>query len=279
MTVIQQIGDADLRLRARAENFSVASAVLGRSTREHLLAIYAFARLVDELGDAAPGDREALLDAAEGELDRAFAGTTSDPLFLRLSAAIATRGLPRGPFACLIEANRLDQVKHEYETFDELLGYCELSANPVGRLVLHVFGAATAYRIALSDDVCTALQLVEHWQDVAEDAARGRVYLPREDMRRFGVTAADLHGTSTGRQLRALLAFEAGRASRLLAGGDVLVRTLQGRARVAVAGYVGGGRATLAALARTEYDVLAGPPRASRRARVIASSNVLIGRG
>jgi squalene synthase HpnC len=277
-SAIQQIGDADLRLRARTENFSVASAVLGRSTREHLLAIYAFARYVDELGDVADGDRVAHLDTAERELERAFAGTTTDPLFLPLSVAVAAHGLPREPFVRLIEANRLDQVKHEYETFDELLRYCELSANPVGRLVLHVFGAATPERVALSDDVCTALQLVEHLQDVGEDAARGRVYLPRDEMRRFGVRPADLRRAGTAPQLRSLLAFQADRAARLLDSGNTLVGTLHARARLAVAGYVGGGRAALSALARAEYDVLGGPPRASRQARALASAHALFGR-
>ncbi len=175
--------------------------------------------------------------------------------------------LPRGPFDRLIEANRRDQEIADYETFDELVAYCDLSANPVGELVLHVFGAATPDRIALSDRICTALQLAEHWQDVAEDRAAGRIYLPAEDLERFGVVAADLDARSTGPKVRELIAFEVARARALLDEGAPLVGRLGGRARIAVAGYVGGGRAALDAIDASDCDVLAGPPKADRRRR------------
>src|SRR5262249_42472603 len=150
--------------------------------------------------------------------------------------------LPREPFERLIAANRRDQVQLTYRTYAELVDYCDLSANPVGELVLYVFGAATEARIALSDKVCTALQLVEHWQDIAEDYdTRGRVSVPAEDLERFGVAPG---GVSPE-----LLAFEIDRARALLDEGAPLVGTLRGRARIAVAGYVGGGRAALSALA------------------------------
>jgi squalene synthase HpnC len=259
------------------ENFSVATRLLGRETRGHLLAIYGFARLADQLGDEAPGDRLALLDRLEEELDRVYGepghAEPGHPLMQRLAPTVHALDLPREPFLRLIQANRRDQEQATYETFADLLGYCELSANPVGELVLHVFGAATPERIALSDRVCTGLQLVEHWQDVAEDARRGRVYLPAEDLDRFGVARADLEanenssragtGPRTGEPLRALLAFEVGRARELLDEGAPLVGTLHGRARLAVAGYVGGGRANADAIAAAGFDVLAGPPKAS----------------
>src|SRR5262249_4478554 len=170
----QQIESRELRRRARQENFSVASILVGASRRRHLLAIYDYARLVDQLGDAAAGDRDALLDEAERELARAFEGTATQPGFRLLQPAIAAHRLPYEPLLRLVRANRLDQVQHDYGTFEQLLAYCELSANPVGELVLHVFAAATPERVRLSNAVCTGLQLVEHWQDVAEDAARGR---------------------------------------------------------------------------------------------------------
>ena len=249
--------------RARGENFTVASALLGRATARHLRAIYGYARLVDELGDSAEGDRLLLLDELEAEIDRAFSGHPRHALMQELAEAIRASGLPRGPFLRLLEANRRDQAQPEYESYSDLLSYCKLSANPVGELVLHVFGVATDERIALSDDVCSALQLIEHWQDVGEDAARGRIYLPEEDRAAFGVVRDDLSAERTCEPLRRLLAFESERAARLLDSGSKLVSSLRGRARLAVAGYVGGGRAALHALAACDYDVLAVRARAS----------------
>jgi squalene synthase HpnC len=164
--------------RAAGENFPVASLLLPRRARAHLLAIYGFARLTDELGDAAPGDRPAALDELEADLDRAFEGRAEHPLLVRLQRTVRECDLPRDPFARLIEANRVDQRVSRYETWEQLRAYCALSADPVGELVLRVLGAATPARIALSDSICTALQLTEHCQDVAEDQAAGRVYLP-----------------------------------------------------------------------------------------------------
>jgi squalene synthase HpnC len=248
--------------RAHGENFPVASRMLGRRMRSHLLAIYGFARLVDELGDAAPGDRLAALDWLEQDLERAFTGRAEHPLLARLAPTVRECGLPRGPFLRLIEANRLDQRVNRYQTWDQLRAYCSLSADPVGELVLGVIGAATPARIALSDSICTALQLAEHCQDVAEDLARGRVYLPLEDLERFGCTIDDLSAQHAGGPLRQVLAFEVARARGLLADGAPLVRELRGRARIAVAAFVAGGRAALAAIERAGYDVLPGPPRA-----------------
>src|SRR5690606_5849436 len=148
--------------------------------------IYGFARLVDDIGDEAPGDRTALLDWLEGQLRLLFEGKpTEHPLLDDLGATIRALDIPPDPFERLIAANRRDQEVTSYATIEDLYAYCELSANPVGHLVLYVFGAATPDRIALSDKVCTALQLVEHWQDVREDLRQGRVYIPESDMDRF----------------------------------------------------------------------------------------------
>jgi squalene synthase HpnC len=253
---------------AASENFSVASLLLGRGTRDHLTAIYGFARLVDQLGDEVEGDRLAILDDFEQDLHRVFDGEPQHPLLQRLAVTVRACNMPRGPFLRLIEANRRDQRTSMYGTFDELLEYCDLSANPVGELVLHVFGAATTDRIALSDRVCTALQLVEHWQDVGEDFRRGRIYLPAEDLERFGVDADELGATATSAPLRELLEFEVVRARHLLDEGAPLINRLRGRARIAVAGYVGGGRAALDAIAAANYEVLAGVPRATRIQRL-----------
>jgi squalene synthase HpnC len=261
-------GEEEIYGRAPGENFSVASIVLGRDNRRHLTAIYGYARLVDQIGDAVEGDRLATLEAFEADLSRIFDGVAPvHPVLARLAPTVHELDLPRGPFDRLIEANRRDQEVASYRTFDELVAYCDLSANPVGELVLHVFGAATPDRIALSDKVCTALQLAEHWQDVAEDRAAGRVYLPADDLGRFGVVPADLDESTAGPEVQALMAFEVDRARRLLDEGAPLVGRLGGRARIAVAGYVGGGRAALDSIAAAGYDVLSASPKAGRLGR------------
>jgi squalene synthase HpnC len=247
--------------QAASENFPVASRLLPRSVRRHLLAIYGFARLVDDIGDEAPGDRLALLDQVEDELDRVYANEEPEhPVMRALQATVRECALPDLPFRRLIEANRRDQVVTSYDTFDELLAYCDLSAAPVGELVLHVFGAATPQRIALSDRICAGLQLVEHLQDVAEDRSRGRVYLPREDMAAFACSEDDLDAPAASPALRALIAGEAARARALLAAGAPLARELPMRPRMAVAGFVAGGRAALDGLERAGYDVLGAAP-------------------
>jgi squalene synthase HpnC len=262
--------------RAAGENFTVASRLLPRRERRHLLAIYGFARLVDELGDSLPGDRGAALDWLEGELDQAYAGRASHPLLVALEPTLAQCALPREPFARLIEANRVDQRTTRYATWEQLRAYCALSADPVGELVLRVCGLATPPRIALSDAICTALQLAEHCQDVAEDLAAGRVYLPLEDLERFGASEQDLHAGHAGAPLRGVIAFEVARARALLAEGAPLVRELRGRLRVAVAGYVAGGRAALRAIERADHDVLAGPPRAGTVLRLRCLAGTLL---
>jgi len=268
--------------RAETENFPVASRVLPRHVRGHLLAVYGFARLVDELGDSAPGDRLAALDALERDLDRAYAEHAEHPLLVRLQPTLRECSLPRAPFARLIEANRVDQRVSRYATWEELRGYCALSANPVGELVLGVFGMATPARVAFSDSICTALQLIEHCQDVAEDFAHDRIYLPGEDLARYGCAPRDLSATRdgvtqhAGEPLRALLAFEVARARELLIAGTPLIDELRGRERLAVAAFVAGGRAALKAIERAGYDVLSGPPRAGGRRRLLALAGVLL---
>jgi squalene synthase HpnC len=262
--------------KAAHENFPVASRLLPGDQREHLLAIYGFARLVDDIGDEAPGDRLALLDWLEAEVERLYdEGEPEHPLMRRLAGTVRTCRLSPEPLRALIAANRQDQAVQEYETIDDLLAYCELSANPVGRLVLEVFGAATPDRVRLSDAVCSGLQLTEHWQDVAEDLARGRVYLPAQDMRRFGCTRDDLATPSAGPPVRRLLAFEVARARQLLDAGAPLVRRLRGRPALAVAAFVAGGRAALDAIARADHDVLGRRPRPSTARRAVALARTL----
>ncbi|HMD52004.1 MAG TPA: squalene synthase HpnC [Solirubrobacteraceae bacterium] len=268
---------AAVMARAETENFPVASRLLGRRERGHLLAIYGFARLVDELGDSFAGDRLAALDWLEGELDRAFAGRASNPLLVGLEPTLRECGLGREPFVRLIEANRMDQRVTRYRTWEELRGYCALSADPVGELVLGVFGAARPETVALSDSICTALQLTEHCQDVAEDLARGRVYLPLEELERFGCEISDLEAHTVSGPLRELLAFEVARARSLLNEGAPLIGRLQGRAKLGVGAFIAGGRAALEAIERSGYEVLGGRPAPSRGRGLVILAGTLAG--
>jgi squalene synthase HpnC len=286
--------------RAGGENFSVAARVLSRTHRRRLLAVYGFARLADELGDELAGDRLAALDWLERELDRAYAGTARHPLLVRMQETLAECGLPRSAFLRLIEANRLDQRKHRYESWEQLQDYCSLSADPVGELVLGVFGLATPARIELSNRVCTALQLVEHLQDLGEDVRRGRYYLPAQDLARFGSSHEQLAelcsraprgldsgfvpaaSTASGAdlvreadRLREAVCFEIARARDLLAAGVPLLAGVPGRPKLALAGFVAGARAALEAIERTDFDVLAGVARPSPRRRVLLVAGVL----
>jgi squalene synthase HpnC len=257
-----------VRARSREENFPVALRLLGRAERRHLLAIYDFARATDELGDSAAGDRLALLDAWQHDLDGAAIHGGRHPITRNLAPTIRALALPLDPFHALIEANRRDQLITRYETFEQLVAYCRLSANPIGELVLRVFGALTPQRLQWSNDVCTALQLVEHWQDVREDYAAGRIYLPATDLTRFSVREEDFANEHASPALVDLLRFETRRAAAWLDSGAPLVRSLRGRARIAVAGFVGGGRAAIDSLERGNFDVLAETPKV-RKSRLV----------
>lgn len=292
--------------KAAHENFPVAPFFLPRAWRADLMAVYGYARLVDDIGDGdlppggadaellgldrdRAGDPLAMLDAFESDLRRVFDHANSNhanskhvnstgatattggwppaprhPLLRALLPTVRRHRLPPEPFLGLIEANRQDQRVRRYATYEDLLGYCELSANPVGRLVLGVTGTTSPERVRRSDKICTALQIVEHLQDVAEDLRRDRVYLPAEDMKRFGVTEADLAAPTAGAPVRALIAHEAARAGTLLNEGAPLVGSVHGRLKWLLAGFVAGGRAALRAVVAAGYDVLPGPPRPTK---------------
>jgi len=285
--------------KAGAENFPVAPFFMPGAMREGLMAVYGFARLVDDAGDGDLADpeatarllgcepaRSALLDGIEQDLDRAFEtalGTAGaepprHPLLASLCPVIRRHTLTPEPFRALIQANRVDQVTSRYAGFDELMGYCELSANPVGRLVLQLAGLATPERIRQSDAICSALQVIEHLQDTAEDRAAGRIYLPAEDMARFGVAETDLDAATAGPALRALIGFEAQRAKGLLEEGAPLVGSVRGRLRLLLAGFVAGGAAALRAVADADNDVLAGTPK-PRKSRLLREAAVTLVRG
>jgi squalene synthase HpnC len=255
-----------LLAKHRAENFPVALRWLPGEIRGHLLAIYGFARLTDDVGDEARGDRLMLLDAIDREIDAIYAGCMPQhPLMQRLAQTVRRCALPEQPLRRLVEANRQDQRVSRYERYEDLAAYCALSADPVGRLVLQVFDVSTPDRVAQSDAICTGLQLVEHWQDVAEDFAAGRIYLPAEDLRRFGCSEVELKARHAGPALRKLMRFEVDRARALLARGEPLLASVSGTARLAIAGFAAGGHAALDEIAARDFDVLARPPRVRRR--------------
>jgi squalene synthase HpnC len=246
--------------RASGENFPVVSVLAPRWARPHLRAVYGFARLVDNLGDEAAGDRIALLDELERELD----GTPRTDVMRRLHATIVDRGLSREPFVRLIEANRIDQRKSRYESWDEVREYCSYSADPVGRLVLGIYERDGDQELmAMSDSICTGLQLVNFLQDPPRDLALGRVYLPQESLRAFGVSDEELAGPLT-EPISALLRFEGRRARELLVSGLPLRRALGGRPGMSVALYARGGLAALDALEKAGWDVFSSRPGPTR---------------
>jgi squalene synthase HpnC len=258
------LGPLAILSQAPTENFPVASRMLPAASRRHLMAIYGFARLTDDIGDEAPGDRVALLDWLERDLRRSVTGSAVHPLLQALTPAFAELDLPLAPFVALIDANRQDQTVHRYESFEDLVAYCMLSAAPVGRLVLLALGHDSPGRVRLSDDVCVALQVVEHLQDVAEDFAADRIYLPLEDLHSLGCDEADLSRPAASPALRRVIALECGRARLLLGSGVPLAASLPFRPRLAVAGFTAGGLAALGAIERDRFDVLGRTSRPRR---------------
>ncbi|HEX6491779.1 MAG TPA: squalene synthase HpnC [Gaiellaceae bacterium] len=262
--------------RAQGENFPVASVAFPRELRAHIRALYGYARLVDMLGDELEGGpvaRLAALDRLEAEVEACYSGVPTWPILAALQPTIREFDLPREPFLRLIEANRIDQRVSEYANWEALRAYCARSADPCGRLVLGVLRRLDEPElVALSDEVCTGLQLVNFLQDVPRDLALGRVYLPADERRRFAVTELD----RPNEPLRRLLAFEAERGRGLLAGGEELGRRLGGRSGRAVAVFARGGLAALEALERARYDVFSKRPKPSRTRLARAALGALV---
>ena len=267
--------------RARGENVPVATRILPRQFRQDLLAVYGFARLVDQIGDDAPGDRGSLLDALERDLEQAYSGWgwPRHPLLRSLVPTIRRRQIPAMPFRRLIEANRLDQKLTRIATWEELLAYCQLSANPVGELVLYVFGQASRANIEKSNAVCSALQVVEHCQDVAEDLAQGRTYLPASDLDAQGCAVDALDSVPAPEAMRRVVSLQVGRARELLRDATPLVHALRGWARPVVAAYAGGGLATCDALTMAGFDPNSTPVRPRKSRLLVHTLALLMGRG
>ncbi|MFN0095421.1 MAG: squalene synthase HpnC [Dehalococcoidia bacterium] len=262
--------------KAHQENFTVISWVLPAELRPHFASLYSFCRWTDDLGDEAEGDRVAQLNDWERELVRSYEGIREQPLFVALGRTIDQFRIPPEPFLNLIEANRMDQRITRFATFDDLLGYCRHSATPVGRMVLHVLGYHDPERHALADATCIGLQLANFWQDVSVDWEKGRVYLPQEDLVRFGIGEEDIAHGRVSPEFRRLMLFEVERARGFFATGAKLDALIDRRARADVRLFRLGGEAILNAITAARYDVLTSRPRISkpRKARVALTAGL-----
>lgn len=256
--------------KAHYENFTVASLLLPRRLVPHFHAVYAYCRWSDDLADETAGGQEALDLIAwwRGELlacyEAAAGREPRHPVMAALRETIRRFNIPPRPFLDLLDAFEQDQRVTRYDAFEQLLGYCRNSANPVGRLVLYLFQCCDGKRAALSDEVCTGLQLANFWQDVARDFAIGRVYLPAEDRTRFGVSEDDIAAGRCTPAFRELMRFEVDRARGYFDRGAKLLPLLPRQARIDVDLFIRGGRAILRAIERIDYDVLSRRPEVSK---------------
>jgi len=256
--------------RSHYENFSVATWFLPGELRQHFYNVYAYCRISDDLGDEV-GDSDVslqLLDEWETELNACYDGHPRHPVFVALAETIRKFEIPKQEFADLLGAFRQDQNVSRYDTFNDLLGYCHYSANPVGHLVLYVCGYRDSERQRLSDYTCTALQLANFWQDVSADFAKGRIYLPLEDLRRFGVSEAGIrHGENTA-AFREMLKFEVARAREWFEQGLPLIARVDRRLATDIELFSRGGQEVLNAIERQDYAVLGNRPLISKRRKL-----------
>lgn len=250
--------------RSHYENFTVGSWFLPRWALQHMYNIYAYCRTVDDLGDEVAGDRLALLDQWHEDLGRCYTGAPHHPVLRALQQTIRQYEIPEEPFLKLIEANRLDQRRVRHPTYADLQYYCDHSANPVGHLVLYLFGYRDRERQALADCTCTALQLANFWQDIAIDIRSDRIYLPLEDMEFFGYREEELRLGVVNRSFVALMRFEQARARDLFVRGLKLVDLVDGRLRLDLKLFSMGGLSILDAIERNGYDVFRRRPSLSR---------------
>lgn len=267
------------------ENFSVATWLLPPRLKQHFFNVYAYCRISDDLGDEVgdPQQSLVLLDQWEAELEQCYQGSPRHPVFVALQQTVRALDIPQKPFADLLIAFRQDQRIARYDKFTDLLGYCLNSANPVGRLVLYVCGYRDEERQRLSDFTCTALQLANFWQDVAVDYRKGRIYLPLEDLRRFGVTERQLASNQADAGFMELMKFEVARAREWFERGLPLAGTLEPSLAIDIELFSRGGQEILNAIERQGYDVLSRRPVISKGRKlgllVRAAASRLIRRG
>jgi squalene synthase HpnC len=262
------------------ENFHVATWFLPERLRPHFHAIYAYCRVSDDLGDEVGNTQQslALLDLWGRELDSCYEGRTRHPVFVALAETIRACNIPKEPFAALLTAFRQDQVVTRYATMDEVLQYCRYSANPVGRLVLYTCGYRDEERFHLSDATCSALQLANFWQDVRVDFAKDRVYIPQDDMQRFGVTDATIHQGIATREFRDLLKHEVEFARGLFRQGLPLIGMVDRDLAVDLDLFSRGGLEILNAIEHQDYDVLSARPAISKRTKLSLALRAVSGK-
>jgi len=244
--------------RTHYENFSVATWFLPKRLRQHFFNVYAYCRISDDLGDET-GDPSAslqLLDEWESELNACYSGNPRHPVFVALAGTVREFEIPKHEFADLLTAFRQDQTVTRYETFDDLLGYCRNSANPVGHLVLYLCGYRDPERQQLSDFTCTALQLANFWQDVSVDYDKGRIYLPLESLRKFQVTETDIANKNNSPQFREMMRFEVDRARDWFNRGLPLIGNVSRELALDIELFSRGGQEILNAIERQDYAVL-----------------------
>jgi squalene synthase HpnC len=253
--------------KSHYENFLVASLFVPKALKQHFYHVYAYCRISDDLGDESGGPANALplLDWWEEELDACYAGRPKHPVFVALAETNERFGIPRQPYADLLTAFRQDQTTTRYETYEDLLGYCENSANPVGRLVLYLCGYSDPARQTLSDQTCTALQLANFWQDVYRDYGIGRIYLPLEDLRRFGVDESDIANRRFTPAFADLMRFECERTKRLFAEGMKLCGMVDKRVRLDIEMFSRGGQEIIRRIEAQGYDVLTSRPEIPKK--------------
>jgi squalene synthase HpnC len=266
--------------RTHYENFSVATWFLPKRLRQHFFNIYAYCRISDDLGDEV-GDPAASLDLLnqwEGELNACYAGIARHPVFVALAETIRELDIPKQPFADLLKAFRQDHTVTRYQTFEDLLGYCQYSANPVGHLVLYVCGYRDAERQTLSDFTCTALQLANFWQDVSVDYEKGRIYLPLEDFHRFGVSEEDIAARRNTRKFCDMMCFEVERAREWFAKGLPLAEKVDRNPAIDIELFIRGGQEILNAIERQKYAVLGSRPVISKTRKLALVARAALGK-
>src|SRR5258708_21410622 len=266
--------------RTHYENFSVATWFLPKQLRQHFFNVYAYCRISDDLGDET-GDCAAslqLLDEWEIELNTCYGGAPRHPVFVALAGTVREFEIPKHEFSDLLTAFRQDQTTTRYQTFDDLLGYCRYSANPVGHLVLYLCGYRDPERRQLSDFTCTALQLANFWQDVSADFAKGRIYLPLEDLRRFGVSEEVLRDGENTSAFREMIKFEVDRAREWFTQGMPLIARVDGTLATDIELFSRGGQEILNAIERQNYAVLGRRPAISKPRKLALVARAALGK-
>jgi squalene synthase HpnC len=266
--------------RTHYENFSVASWFLPRRLRQHFFNVYAYCRISDDLGDEV-GDTAASLELLaqwERELDACYDDCPKHPVFVALAETVRQFDIPKHEFSDLLIAFRQDQTVTRFETFNDVLAYCRYSANPVGHLVLYLCGYRDPERQQLSDFTCTALQLANFWQDVSTDYAKGRVYLPIEDLRRFNVTEDDIARSRNAPAFCAMMKFEVERARDWFRQGLPLIAKVDRELAIDLDLFSRGGQEILNAIEKQHYAVLGNRPVISKPRKLALVAHAAMGK-